>query len=332
MKVLVTGGCGFIGTNIVRRHVSRGDTVIIVDNLSREGSKKNRDWAKENGCEIYEAPVESGIMGLVTRKHPDIDIVYHMAAQVAVTTSIKEPLKDAQVNIYGTLMVLEAVKENCPKALIIYASTNKVYGSFSTVPIKENNNRYEFFILPSGINEHTQVDFHSPYGCSKGAADQYVRDYARIYGLKTVVFRQSCIYGDHQSGMEDQGWLSWFCQKALKGEPITIFGDGKQVRDILYIDDLLDLFDIAYRKQDICSGNIYNIGGGTENTISLLELIDVLKTLSGPVAYVLKDWRDGDQKVYISDISKAKRDFGWEPKVSPKEGVLRLYNYTKGIV
>jgi CDP-paratose 2-epimerase len=333
VKVLVTGGCGFIGTNIVRRHLSKGDSVIIIDNLSRKGSHINAEWSKDKGVEFYQAPIESGIMDLVTRKHPDIDIVYHMAAQVAVTLSIENPLHDAEVNIYGTLRVLEAVRKNIPKAFVIYASTNKVYGSMEYVNVIEEGNRYRYNNGKLGISETRGIDFHSPYGCSKGAADQYVRDYSRIYGLDTVVFRQSCIYGTYQSGHEDQGWLSWFCQKVLKDETINIYGNGKQVRDVLYIDDLMDLFDIAYEKRHISRGKIYNIGGGPSNTLSLLELISILEGISGKkIKYEFHKWRSGDQKVYISDIFEAKRELGWEPVVAPLAGVMKLYEWTKSIV
>lgn len=340
VKVLVTGGCGFIGINIVRRHLRKGDFVVIIDNLSREGSENNRQWIKkQKNTELFVGPIESGLADLICRKHSDIEIVYHMAAQVAVTSSVKRPIHDFSSNAYGTLRILEAVRESCPKAFFIYASTNKVYGEMPDVGWHEGETRYSAIKEYNGfldknycVSEDRPLDFHSPYGCSKGCADQYVRDYSRIYGLKTVVFRQSCIYGPGQTGHEDQGWLSWFCQKTLKKEKITFYGDGKQVRDVLYIDDLLDLYDLAYERRDEFSGQIFNIGGGPDNTLSLRELVSELEKLSGGKVEVnYSDWRPGDQKVYISNISKAV-NYGWKPKIHPTEGIRLLYEDTKSWV
>ncbi|GFP28512.1 NAD-dependent epimerase/dehydratase family protein, partial [Candidatus Hakubella thermalkaliphila] len=224
----------------------------------------------------------------------------------------------------------EAMRETNSQAILLYASTNKVYGDLKSVGIQEVDSRYVLKDLPEGISENQPLDFYSPYGCSKGAADQYVRDYARIYGLKTVVFRQSCIYGQRQFGMEDQGWVAWFAIAAVFGKPITICGDGKQVRDVLFIDDLLEAFDRVVEHNETVQGQVYNIGGGPQNSISLLELLGLLEDLLGRrIRHSFSDWRPGDQLVFISNNGKARRDFGWEPKVSVQDGVERLLRWVE---
>jgi CDP-paratose 2-epimerase len=225
--------------------------------------------------------------------------------------------------------VLEAVRVNCPQAALLYASTNKVYGGMEQIVIVEKDGRYAYQDLPRGMPETTPLDFHSPYGCSKGAGDQYVHDYARIYGLKTVVFRQSCIYGTRQFGIEDQGWVAWFTIATVLGKPITLYGDGKQVRDVLWVGDLISLYARAIDNIDVAGGKVYNAGGGAAFTMSLLELLEFLRQLKGePVPVSTADWRPGDQKVFVADISKVKADLGWEPTVSPAEGVKRLWEWT----
>ena len=260
-------------------------------------------------------------------------IVLHQAAQVAVTKSVEDPRSDFETNALGTLNVLESVRRLAPDAVLIYSSTNKVYGESAKLAVVEGQTRYLYADLPDGISESHPLDFHSPYGCSKGAADQYVRDYARIYGLSTVVFRQSCIYGTHQYGMEDQGWVAWFIIATVLGKKVTIFGNGKQVRDLLWIDDLLDAYWAAWERRDSVSGQVFNMGGGPQRTLSLLELIDIINCRGDDrVEPVFADWRPGDQRVYVSDITRARQVLDWEPHVCPNEGVGRLLAWVQGNV
>lgn len=327
MKVLITGGAGFIGCNIAKRLVDNGDEVIILDNLSRKGSAKNLQWLQQAGpVSFIRGDIrDHGFLRGVLDAHRGVDVVFHMAAQVAVTTSVAHPREDFEVNALGTLNLLEAIRETGYNPILIYASTNKVYGRMEDVAIVERCGRYEYQDLPHGVGENQMLDFHSPYGCSKGAADQYVLDYARIYGLRTVSFRQSCIYGYRQFGVEDQGWVAWFTIAAVLDKPVTIYGDGKQVRDVLFIDDLVDLYLLAVDKIDRCQGKAYNIGGGPNNTLSLLELISRLEALSGRrLKYSFDDWRPGDQPVFICDLHRVAEDLGWVPQVGPKAGVDRL--------
>ena len=331
-KILVTGGCGFIGANWMDRLLSRGERAVAFDNLSRRGAVKNAEWlrAKHGGkfelicADIRDAPA-------LADAARDADAIYHLAAQVAVTTSVTDPRNDFEINALGTFNALEAARASGRNPIFVFASTNKVYGEMDDVPVVERAARYEFGDLSGGVSEVQPLDFHSPYGCSKGAADQYVRDYYRIYGLRTVVFRQSAIYGYRQFGEEDQGWLAWFIIAAVMGKPITIYGDGKQVRDMLFIDDLLDAYATAGARIDKVAGQVYNIGGGPRNTISVwTEFGPMLEKLHGrqiPVGY--GDWRPGDQKVCVYDISKAKRELDWEPKVDVKAGVEKLYRWVK---
>lgn len=331
MKALITGGAGFIGTNLTHRLVSRGDEVIVFDNLSRRGSEKNVEWLREtHGADAFR------LIQADVRDYPklaaaaqDADAVYHLAGQTAVTTSVVDPRADFEHNALGTFNALEAARDSGNDPIFIYASTNKVYGGMEDTVIRELDRRYVYRDYPHGVDESQPLDFHSPYGCSKGAGDQYTRDYARIYGLRTVVMRQSCIYGFRQFGVEDQGWVAWFIIAAITGRPITIYGNGKQVRDVLFIDDLLDVYDAAVEQIDVADGQIYNIGGGPENTMSIWrEFGSILEGLMGePVPVKYSDWRPGDQPVYISDIGKAKQDLGWSPKVGVQEGIERLYNW-----
>lgn len=329
-KVIVTGGAGFIGCNTADRFASLGDQVVVIDNFSRKGATQNAQWLKNRHPSVKIHKVD------VARQHrrlpaifKDADIVFHFAGQVAVTTSVTDPRRDLEDNIIGTFHVLETVRQNCPNAVLLYSSTNKVYGRMEDLPVRRNGLRYEYVDMPSGIPETRPLDFHSPYGCSKGAADQYVRDYHRIYGLKTIVFRQSCIYGYRQFGLEDQGWVAWFTIAALLGRPVTIYGDGLQVRDVLFIDDLVDAYEKA-AVQPKTYGQVYNIGGGPSFTISLLELLEYLEcSLGRPVNRSFSDWRPGDQPVYISDIRKAAQDFGWQPRVSVQEGVSKLIRWVQ---
>lgn len=330
MRILVTGGAGFIGANCATYFANQGHEIVILDNLSRMGSEKNLEWIKRKcSVEFVKGDLRryQDLVDIIAQKGP-YDLVLHMAAQVAVTTSVINPREDFEINALGTFNLLEAIRQHNPETTLIYASTNKVYGEMEDLNIIEKDGQYTYQDLPEGVDEKRNLDFHSPYGCSKGAADQYCRDYFRIYGLKTIVMRQSCIYGYRQFGIEDQGWVAWFCIAAVLGRQITVYGDGKQIRDVLFIDDLVRAFELAYENKDQIAGKVYNIGGGPQNTLSLHELIRHLEKLKGkkiPLAY--DDWRPGDQKVYIGNISLAEKDFVWKPAVSTDEGVKKLYNW-----
>lgn len=328
MRYFITGGAGFIGSNFVARLVKRGAEVVVFDNLSRRGSLRNLAWLRstfgENAFTFIHGDVRDA--HLLAASAAAADVIVHLASQVAVTTSVQDPRTDFECNALGTFNVLEAARASGRFPIVLYASTNKVYGGMEALRVEELETRYAYGDYPHGIPEDFPLDFHSPYGCSKGAGDQYVRDYARIFDLPTVVFRQSCIYGPHQFGVEDQGWVAWFLIAALLGKPITIYGNGKQIRDVLFIEDLLDGYDAAIAHRDCAAGQVYNIGGGPANQLSIWsEFEPLLITLLGreiPVSW--GDWRPGDQRIYVSDIRKAARDLGWEPKVGVKAGVARL--------
>lgn len=331
MHYLVTGGAGFIGANYVHRLLSRGEEVTVYDNLSRQGADANLKWLQaEFGKDAFRF-VRGDIRNasLITTMAIDANVIVHLAAQVAVTTSVERPREDIEINAMGTFNVLEAARFSPNRPAVLYASTNKVYGGMENLVVEEKDTRYVYRDYPYGIPESYPTDFHSPYGCSKGAADQYVRDYARIYGLRTVVFRQSCIYGPRQFGVEDQGWVAWFLIAAQLGKSITIYGDGKQVRDLLFIDDLLDAYDAGLRSIGRVSGQIYNLGGGHENSLSVWrELSPLLTELRGePVPVSWGDWRPGDQRIFIADVRKAERELNWHPKVGVEEGIRRLYDW-----
>lgn len=328
-SLLITGGCGFIGTNFADYFTKKGWSVTVLDNLSRKGSDENLDWLKQThpGVKFVKADVrtDNAILAEEVTKH---DAVFHLAAQVAVTTSVENPREDFEINVVGTLNVLEAIRTKQVNPVLIFASTNKVYGGMEDVVIEEKEDRYEYKDLPAGIPEDRMLDFHSPYGVSKGAADQYVRDYGRIYGLNTVVFRQSCIYGPRQFGIEDQGWIAWFTIASLMGRQITIYGDGKQVRDVLHVDDLARAYELAIENIDAVKAKVYNIGGGAQFSLAIKDIFPMLEEYRGEkVPLQHGDWRPGDQPVYISDIAKAKKELKWEPKISPQEGVKTLFEW-----
>ena len=332
-KILIVGGAGFIGINAANHYLKKGYYVEIFDNLSREGSKQNVKWLEENN-HSENLRITLGNIAKDYDKLRDcvgrVDYVLHLAAQVAVTSSVINPRDDFESNALGTFNLLEAIRNSDNKPPIIYSSTNKVYGEMKGLEIIEGNESYQYKDLAEGVSENVNLDFHSPYGCSKGCADQYVIDYSRIFGIKSIVMRQSCIYGYRQFGIEDQGWVAWFAIAALLDKPITIYGDGKQVRDILFIEDLINLFDIAFEKIDLISGGAYNIGGGPQNKISVLGVIKFLeKMFNKKISYKFSEWRPGDQKVYISDISKVKRDLGWEPKRGIGDGIMALCKWVK---
>jgi CDP-paratose 2-epimerase len=327
----ITGGAGFIGANYVNRLLERGEKVTIYDNLSRAGSRRNLTWLQDkfgqDGFQLVIGDVRDA--SLVRNSCLSADIILHLAAQVAVTTSVVDPREDFEVNAGGTFNLLEAARLNGRSPVFLYASTNKVYGGMENVRVVEDDTRWRYADLPQGCPETQPLDFHSPYGCSKGAGDQYVRDYARIYGLKTVVFRQSCIYGTRQFGVEDQGWVAHFCIAAALGRPISIYGNGKQVRDVLWIGDLVRAYDLAAGHVDIAAGQIYNVGGGPAKAMSVwAEFGPLLEELAGhPIPVKYGDWRPGDQPVYISDISRAQRELGWTPQVGLREGIARLWRW-----
>jgi CDP-paratose 2-epimerase len=330
MKIIVTGGAGFIGCNAAAKWIERGDEVVVIDDLSRRGSDKNLEWLRSRGKFTFQQQDIRQAAALSARfgEHRDAAAVVHLAAQVAVTTSVTDPRNDFEINALGTLNVLEAVRQHCPAAAVIYASTNKVYGSLPHAKVAEVGGRYELVDREFGVSEDEPLDFHSPYGCSKGAADQYVLDYSRIYGLRTVALRQSCIYGRRQMGVEDQGWVAWFTIAALLGKGITIYGDGKQVRDVLFVDDLCELYAACIAQIDQVSGTAYNVGGGPNNRMSLLELLAELEGRIGrKLAPKWAPIRPGDQPVFVADVRKAERELGWVPKTSVSTGLGELFDW-----
>lgn len=333
-KVIIFGGAGFIGVNLSLSALEQGMQVVVVDNCSRKGSHLNLAFLQQQYPAASLAIIREDIrnfeaMRQVFTQHADTDAIFHLAGQVAVTTSVQDPREDFESNLLGTLNILEAMRLHHISAPILFASTNKVYGNLTDIRVRETADRYELQDFPDGIAETCQLDFHSPYGCSKGGADQYVLDYARIFGLHTIVFRQSCIYGYRQYGIEDQGWVAWFTIASLFDLPITIYGNGKQVRDVLFIDDLIRAYWAAIQHIDVTHGQAYNIGGN-HYQMSLLELLRYLETIFSKtltVSYTLA--RPGDQQIFVADIRKARRDFGWEPRIDVQQGVNLLARWVK---
>lgn len=330
--VLITGGAGFIGTNLAHRLLSGGNPVIVFDNLSRAGVERNLRWLRtqhKQGLTVVLGDVRDAraVAGAVRQAGQ----VFHFAAQVAVTTSLDDPLTDFEVNARGTLNVLEAVRAAGREIPVLFTSTNKVYGDLHGIPLSALDTRYAVppsSSLGDGVSELRSIEFHSPYGCSKGAAEQYVLDFARTFRMPTTVFRMSCIYGPHQCGNEDQGWVAHFLLRALRGEPITIYGDGKQVRDVLFVEDLVDAMLFAHANIASVRGRPFNIGGGVGNTISLLELVALIANLQGELPNVkFADWRAADQRFYVSDIRRFSAATGWKPRVGAREGVRRLHRW-----
>jgi len=332
--ILITGGAGFIGTNLAHRLLQQGKQVLIFDDLSRAGVRENLRWLQAThpkGLQFQRGTVLDRVA--LTQAVGQASHVFHFAAQVAVTTSLEDPIEDFEVNGRGTLNVLEAIRSQPKPPSIVFTSTNKVYGDLAEIALEARGIRYEPAeqnIRAHGFNETCPLVFHSPYGCSKGAACQYVLDYARTFGLQTVVFRMSCIYGPHQFGNEDQGWVAHFLINALEKNSITVYGDGRQVRDILYVDDVVDAFLLAQKNIHTISGEAFNIGGGPINSISLLELLNWIRELQGaPARADFSNWRPADQKYYVSDTRKFRAYTGWLPKVEAREGVRRLYHWLK---
>ena len=332
--ILITGGAGFVGSNLAHRLLSNGHRVRLLDNLSRAGVERNLRWLIETHGDLVDIEVpDVRNLSIVKQAVKDASQIFHFAAQVAVTSSLVDPIEDFEINARGTLNLLEAVRAADNPPPLIFTSTNKVYGNLADLQFTKQANRYmplDESIRERGINESRPLDFHSPYGCSKGAADQYVTDYARTYRLPALVFRMSCIYGPHQYGNEDQGWVAHFVIRSMSGKPITIYGDGMQVRDILFIDDLVDAFLLAQQHMPKLAGNAFNIGGGPSNSISLLELLDLLAVVhGGDVSVRFEDWRAADQRYYVADTSKFSSLTGWQARVPVAEGVRRLYEWIR---
>lgn len=332
MRLLITGGCGFLGSNLAQEAIRRGDQLIVFDNLSRSGSINNLSWLKDQGEFIYvhgDIRNANDVDRLISQFKPEA--IFHLAGQVAMTTSITNPRLDFEINAGGTLNILEAVRVHAPDTAIIYSSTNKVYGDLEAYHYTETATRYICEDFPNGFPESTPLEFHSPYGCSKGAADQYMLDYSRIFGLNTVVFRHSSMYGGRQFATYDQGWVGWFCQKAVEAkrginrEPFTISGTGKQVRDILHANDMIHLYFAAIRYVNRISGQAFNIGGGISNSMSLLELFALLEGhLDVHLLYTQVAPRKSDQRTFIADITKAMAGLSWSPKVEATEGIKQM--------
>jgi len=340
-SAIVVGGCGFIGIHCVLRLLRENYKVTCIDNLTRGTAVANLRWIKEKGnspgpglrfvnVDIRHFDDLRAALTSHSKTYGAPEVIFHQAAQVAVTQSVIEPRNDFEINAHGTFNVLEAIRTVCPETTLIFSSTNKVYGGLKSTPTRELSKRYEFESLSNGVPVTQPLDFYSPYGCSKGAADQYVRDYARIFNLRTIVFRQSCIYGTRQFGQEDQGWVCWFVIAALLKKRITVYGNGKQVRDLLWIDDLIEAYWKAWQGSTT-GGEVFNMGGGPGNTLSLLELLEILRELEPSLAQPdFADWRPGDQPIYVSDIRDVCERLHWKPKWTPQEGVNNLWRWVKG--
>jgi CDP-paratose 2-epimerase len=334
--ILITGGAGFIGSNLSHRLMEQGERVMIFDSLARPGVERNLRWLQEQHGELMQVQI-ADIRDRASVDHAlrRANAVYHFAAQVAVTTSIANPVEDFEINTHGTLNLLEAMRSQGKQIPLLFTSSNKVYGDLSDISLQENVTRYQPAdegMRSKGVGEGRPLAFHSPYGCSKGAADQYILDYAHTFGLPATVFRMSCIYGPRQFGTEDQGWVAHFLIRALRDQPITIYGDGKQVRDILFIDDLVRALQLAHAYIERTAGQAFNIGGGPSNTISLIELLDFLQMIQGtPVNYSFDEWRRGDQRYYVSDTHKFQETTGWSAQVPMQKGLARLYEWLRSV-
>lgn len=334
-RYLITGGCGFLGSNIASELIRQGLQVAVFDNLYRQGSSKNLEWLRLQGeFQFVYGDIRNtnDVTQLVQNYQPDV--IYHLAGQVAMTTSIENPRMDFEVNALGSFNLLEAVRQFCPEATIIYSSTNKVYGDLEQFSYDENQTRYICPQMPNGFDENVNLDFHSPYGTSKGSADQYMLDYHRIFGLKTAVFRHSSMYGGRQFATFDQGWVGWFTTKAVEihqnalKAPFTISGNGKQVRDLLYASDCVDLYLMAVENIDRICGEAFNIGGGVDNSSSLLELFTLLeKELKISMSYTQLPPRESDQKIFVADITKIKQYIDWQPKITKEEGIRSMIKW-----
>lgn len=339
MKYLITGGCGFLGSNLASEVLRRGDELAVFDNLSRPGSEKNLIWLEKQGdVHFIHGDIRNpfAIEKIVADFKPDV--IFHLAGQVAMATSIANPRLDFEVNALGSLNVLEAVRKHTPECIVIYSSTNKVYGDLEWVRYEDTETRYVTPDYPNGFDESLPLDFHSPYGCSKGTADQYMLDYARMFNMRIVVFRHSSMYGGRQFATYDQGWIGWFCQKALEvkngalKEPFTMSGNGKQVRDVLHAEDMKRLYFAAVENIDNVNGQAFNIGGGMKNSLSLLELFDFLeKELDVKMVYTKLPWRKSDQKVFVADIKKAEQLADRKANIDKNSGIKMMLDWLMGI-
>lgn len=329
MKLLITGGCGFLGSNLAAAALRQGAELVLFDNLSRTGSAENLAWLRGQGHLTH---VHGDIRNAhdIARTVEELapDAVFHVAGQVAMTTSIANPRLDFEINALGTINLLEAVRAHAPQAAVLYSSSNKVYGDLEWIGYDQTNTRFVDPSHPDGLDERTPLDFQSPYGCSKGAADQYMQDYARVFGLKTLVFRHSSMYGARQFGTFDQGWIAWFCSQAVKQKrgllnaPFTIAGTGKQVRDVLEARDMERLYFAGLANIDRVVGQVLNVGGGMTNSLSLLELFAMLEELTGtPLRYEKQPARYSDQRVFVADIAKARALLNWQPMISARDGI-----------
>jgi CDP-paratose 2-epimerase len=335
MKLLITGGCGFLGSNLASHGIKQGYEVTVFDNLSRLGTTDNLAWLKTFGeFEFVHGDIrnKNDVTRLIERVKPNA--IFHLAGQVAMTTSIENPYMDFQVNIGGSVNLLEAVRQYSPETAIFYSSTNKVYGDLEQFEYEETDTRYKCIDFPAGFDEKVGLDFHSPYGCSKGSADQYMLDYARLFGLNTTVFRHSSMYGGRQFATYDQGWVGWFCQKALDIKansdvtPFTISGTGKQVRDVLHAEDMISLYYSSLDNKEKVSGKAFNVGGGIDNSLSLLELFSLLEGITGcKLRYEELPVRSSDQRVFVADSTKLHTIIGWKPQVSKEDGVGRMVEW-----
>lgn len=335
MKILINGGCGFLGSNIAHYGIKNGHDVTVFDNLSRTGAEINLIWLKETGDITFvhgDIRCRLDIEDLIRKGQ--YDVVFQFAGQVTMTKSLQNPYKDFETNTIGTLNTLEAVRKYSPQTAVFFSSTNKVYGDLEQYHYIESDKRYSCLECPNGFNEDVQLSFESPYGCSKGAADQYMLDYHRMFGIKTVVFRHSSMYGARQFATFDQGWIGWFVSKAIeqscgKTEPFTISGNGKQVRDILHVEDMVRLYYQSIEHLDEVCGEAYNIGGTIDQSLSLLELFDILEDKLGvKLNYEMIAARESDQKFFVADISKIEERIGWKPKVATRDGISKMIDWT----
>lgn len=331
--VLITGGAGFIGTNLAQRLLRGGHRVILFDNLTRPGVKQNAQflrstWPDQTELVVGDVRDASLLQSLVVRAQA----IFHLAAQVAVTSSLKNPSHDFEINLRGTFNLLEGQRSCANPPPLLFTSTNKVYGELHNVPLQMHGDQYvpiDPRIRARGVPER-ELDFHSPYGCSKGGADQYVLDYACTYGLPNTVFRMSCVYGHHQHGTEDQGWVAHFLIGALRGEPLTLYGDGRQVRDVLFIEDLIDAMMLAIQRQDVTAARAFNIGGGPSHAVSLVEMLRLIDEFDDTrVRYQTQPWRRGDQRYFVADTSAFRRATGWQPRITPREGIAALHDWLR---
>tara|TARA_B100000886_G_scaffold331720_1_gene283549 strand:- start:81 stop:1133 length:1053 start_codon:yes stop_codon:yes gene_type:complete len=349
MKILITGGCGFLGSNLSASFLKKNYKVFILDSLVRAGSDINLSWLRnctnDKNLNFFQIDIKNRKnLEEIFKVQGPFDYICHVAGQVAMTTSLEDPRTDLETNLLGTFNILEAMRKYSPNSLLAYSSTNKVYGDLDWLIYKEMSTRFTVEEYPEGFSEDLPLDFSTPYGCSKGAADQYVRDWARIYGLKTVVFRHSSIYGGRQYASKDQGWIGWFCKKAIeqkkqkksnqKISPFTISGSGKQVRDVLHANDLVDLYEKAFFVKEKLNGEIFNIGGGISNSLSLLELFNLLSELLDldQLTYNTKPRRQSDQDFFVASLKKAKNKLGWEPKISYKKGIKDMISWTSTLI